>query len=199
MFTETQILKRLIKNAWKGSGLHVEHTSEGWLAMGGFYWQLEIDYRRINNKVKAQLIELVGELPEPGEAYLYRHKEDPQSEIPGTTFKALMHQWADQKNKEYEITNVLLKTSQDNLAVLQCGDDKLLIPEWAADLVDGTLDEDENECGNGRSHSGDPYIYWANNLMALSVFKRGERYVGEKDFIDAVRDVDLCWDFVQEV
>ena len=35
MFTDTQILKTLIKGAWKGSGLHIEHTEDGWLAVGG--------------------------------------------------------------------------------------------------------------------------------------------------------------------
>ena len=86
------------------------------------------------------------------------------------------------------------------MAVLQCGSSKILIPEWAADLTRGETDDDgENEPGNGRSKRGDPSIYWANNVMALSIFKRAERYVGERNFMDAVRDIDLCWDFAQEV
>ena len=198
MFTETQILKRLIKNAWKGSGLHVEHTSEGWLAMSGFWWRLEVDYQQLNNKVKAQLIELIGEIPEEGEGYLYFKDQDPQSEMPGTTYMNLMERWTHCKT-EYEITNVLLKTSQDNLAVLQSRDDKILIPEWAADLTLGETDNDgENEPGNGRSMNGEPYIIWANNKMALGIFKRGELYAGEREFIEAVHDTDLCWDFIQE-
>ena len=198
MFTETQILKRLIKNAYKGSGLHIEHTHNGWLALSGLMWRLEIDYQRINNKVKAQLVELVGDLPEEGEAYVYHHKEDPQSEIPGTTFCNLMQKFVE-CDQEYETTNVLLKTLEDNLIVMQCGESKILVPEWTAALVDGDIDMDENPCGNAKSRRGDSWLYWANNLMAVSVFKRGEKYLGEKDFLDAVADIDLKWDFIQEV
>lgn len=198
MFTETQILKRIIKSAWKGSGLHVEHTAHDWLALSGFWWRLEVDYQQLNNKVKAQLIELIGEIPERGEGYLYFKNTDPQSEMPGTTYQNLLEKWT-RCNAQYEITNVLLKTSQDNLAVLQCGDSKILIPEWAADLTRGETDDDgENEPGNGRSMNGESYVIWANNKMALAIFKRGEQYAGEREFIDAVSEVDLCWDFIQE-
>ena len=196
MFTDTAILKRLIKSAYKGSGLHVEHTVDGWLAMSGFWWRLEIDYQQLNKKIKAQLVELIGEIPEPGEGYLYIKDTDPQSEVPGMTFDGLMDKWA-KSDRQYEITNVILKTSQDNVAILECGESKVLIPEWAADLTKGEVDLDgETLPGPARPHGG--YMIWANNKMALGIFIRGTQYAGEKEFVDAVRDVSLLWDFIQE-
>lgn len=198
MFTDTQILKRLIKSAWKGSGLHVEHTESGWLAMSGFWWRLEVDYQQLNNKIKAQLIELIGEIPGEGEGYLYFKNQDPQSEIAGTTYMNLMEIFTRCK-KTYEISNVILKTSQDNVAVLESAQDKLLIPEWAADLTQGEVDLDgESLPGPAKSDEHQSYVIWANNKMALGIFKRGTQYAGERDFLDAVSDCSLLWDFIQE-
>lgn len=112
MFTETKILKKLIKNAYKGSGLHVEHTDKGWLAISGWWWRLEIGYLELSNEIKAQLVECIGEIPEPGEAYLYIKGTDPQSEIPGTTYINLLEKWT-QCQTQYSITNVVLRTADD--------------------------------------------------------------------------------------
>ena len=197
MFTDTQILKTLIKGAWKGSGLHIEHTEGGWLAVGGLWWQFEIDDQEISNKIKAQIVELVGDLPEPGQALVYYKKGDPQTEIPGTTYKNLLADWA-RREKEYRISNVILRTANDYSAVLEGSDDNILVPGWAANLVQGEVDADETLPVIAKGVEGRCNVIWANNKMALMVIWGSTDYAGEKAFLEAVKGVDLTWEFVRE-
>lgn len=197
MFTDTTILKTLIKRAWKGSGLHIEHTEDGWLAVGGLWWQFEIDDQEISNKIKAQIVELVGDLPELGQALVYYKKGDPQTEIPGTTFKNLMADWA-RREKEYQISNVILRTANDYSAVLEGKDDNILVPGWAANLVQGEVDADETLPVIAKGAEGRCNVIWANNKMALMVICGSTDYAGEKAFLEAVKGVDLTWEFVME-
>lgn len=194
MFTETKILKKLIKNAYKGSGLHVEHTDKGWLAISGWWWRLEIGYLELSNEIKAQLVECIGEIPEPGEAYLYIKRTDPQSEIPGTTYINLLEKWT-QCQTEYSITNVVLRTADDFVAVLQGGSGCEIIPGWGVDLVRSKANDDECITGSGRSDSTTPYMIWADDEMAIGILKRGTKYQGEREFLEAVDECVLDWDF----
>ena len=200
MFVNDNVLKRLIKNAWKGAGLHIEHTTEGWFAMSGFYWFIEVDNQMLSNKIKAQIVECIGELPAPGEGYLYIKGHDDQMEIPGTTYRNMMAQYDKLSDKTYEFTNVLIKAKNGNLQILEgLGLNKIMVPEWAADLIDEDAVKDgETKPGPAASDNKTPYIIWRNNVMAIAVFKRDVRYEGEREFLEAVEDVSLCWDFVEE-
>ena len=41
-------------------------------------------------------------------------------------------------------------------------------------------------------------MIWANNKMALMVICGSTDYAGEKAFLEAVKGVDLTWEFVRE-
>ena len=142
-------------------------------------------------------MELVGDLPEPGQALVYYKKGDPQTEIPGTTYKNLLADWA-RREKEYRISNVILRTANDYSAVLEGRDDNILVPGWAANLVQGEVDADETLPVIAKGAEGRCNVIWANNKMALMVICGSTDYAGEKAFLEAVKGVDLTWEFVRE-
>lgn len=200
MFVNENVLKRLIKAAWKGGGLHIEHTSEGWFAISGMYWSLEIDDQMLSNKVKAQIVELIGEIPEPGVACLYIKNTDPQYEVPGATYRNRMAEYDNLKEKSYQFSNVYLKAKNCNIVLLEgSGLRKVMIPEWAADLYDAdAVEYDETKPEPGATDSRTAYVIWRNNVMSLMVLKREIRYQGEREFLDAVEEASLCWEFDED-
>ncbi|MBR4668416.1 MAG: hypothetical protein IKO76_06640 [Butyrivibrio sp.] len=199
MFVNEKVLKRLIKAAFKGMGLHIEHTSEGWLAMSGYMWNIEVDYQKLPNKIKAQIVELVGEIPSPGEGYLYLKGYSPQSEIPGMTYRNYMKEY-DNPLRKYSFTNILIKTSENNLSVLESpDDDKIFVPEYIEDLIDeNATEEGELKPEPGASSPGSSFVIWRNNVMALAAHKRDPRYAGERQFLEAVEGQSLRWEFDDE-
>ena len=70
MFLKIGELKRIMKDALKSSGLIVGNTGE-WFLVYTEKWGVATELQYLSNKFKAAVIELIGDLPEEGEAYLY--------------------------------------------------------------------------------------------------------------------------------
>ena len=196
MFVDVKVLNRLIKTAYKTGGLHIEHTESGWITISGFYWEVEVGDEELLNKLKAQLVELIGDIPGPGEAYMFEKGSDPQSEVIGCHYNNRM-EFYDKLEHSYEISNVLLKTANGNVSILQSGTaPKIMIPEWGTDLIDpDAVDYDELKPEPGRTNDKTPYIVWRNNVMALALMKRTPKYSGEREFMASTNESDFCWEF----
>ena len=199
MFVDVKVLNRLIKTAYKSGGLHIEHTESGWITISGFYWEVEVGDEELLNKVKAQLVELIGEIPGPGQAYFFVKGSDPQAEIPGCYYRNRMAEY-DKLEHSYEVSNVLLKTAQGNVSILQSNTaSKIMIPEWGTDLIDPDATEsDEALPEPGATNESVPYVIWRNNYMALMLMKRTPKYSGEREFMDSTVESDFCWEFKVE-
>ena len=63
MFLKFEPWKKMLKEAWKSSGLIVG-SSEGNYYISGGWWIVKILKDSMNNKEKAAMIELIGEFPE---------------------------------------------------------------------------------------------------------------------------------------
>lgn len=74
MFLRTGELKKLMKAALKSSGLTVGNR-DGYFLVSGTGWDLKTEITAASNKFKAAITELVGDIPEPGECYIYRMQE----------------------------------------------------------------------------------------------------------------------------
>lgn len=75
MFFKTSVLKRLFKDAYKGAGLTVGHMTDpedeevdGYYISSG-WWVIWFNNRTFPKEAKAAIIELCGELPQPGEVF----------------------------------------------------------------------------------------------------------------------------------
>lgn len=71
MFLKSAIFKRLLKEAYSGSGLRLHNDGEG-TYIGGSYWGTWVRNGRIAKKELGAIIELTGELPEAGKGFLAR-------------------------------------------------------------------------------------------------------------------------------
>ena len=67
MLIKVNYFKRMIKEAYKGSGLTVG-ASEHRYHIAADTWELTIDKKAMPNKAKAALVELIGKMPVTGEA-----------------------------------------------------------------------------------------------------------------------------------
>lgn len=70
MFLKTGELKKIMKSSLKRHGLIVGNIKEHYLVYSD-NWGLSIESAYASNKFKAAIMELIGDLPEPGECYLY--------------------------------------------------------------------------------------------------------------------------------
>ena len=68
MFLKTNLLNRLMKQAYAGGGLVVARRGD-WIYLSGSYWEVEAEKKYISKKTMGDLISLIGELPEDGERF----------------------------------------------------------------------------------------------------------------------------------
>ena len=65
MIINTSIFKKLIKEAYTGGGLNIQHTGEDIYIWGGS-WGIKTTDKFFTNKEKAAVIELAGDIPKEG-------------------------------------------------------------------------------------------------------------------------------------
>lgn len=71
-----------MKEAWKGSGLTIDHQENG-LVIAGQYWGVWIEHSNVSNVIKAKIVEFCGEIPAYECAYTYCDGKEPQSMLSG--------------------------------------------------------------------------------------------------------------------
>lgn len=175
MFITSQGFKKLINEAYKGAGLNVGNDGEGYYISGG-YWVIWIMHGWIPKKELASIIELTGEMPEPGEGFKAT-KAGNQYELPWhEAYAAMTH--AMECEEYMEVTPMTLKYKNGQQArILQNPVNKtiVLISERFIDIIDNTVVEyDKGEFqAEGPMISGKMQgIFWRNDTMALHVYPR---------------------------
>ena len=175
MFITSQGFKKLINEAYKGYGLRIGNDGEGYYISGG-YWVIWIMHGWIPKKELASIIELTGEMPEPGEGFKAT-KAGNQYELPWReAYAAMTH--AMECEEYMEVTPMTLKYKNGQQArILQNPVNKtiVLIGERFIDIIDNTVVEyDKGEFqAEGPMISGKMQgIFWRNDTMALHVYPR---------------------------
>lgn len=175
MFITSQGFKKLINEAYKGVGLRIGNDGEGYYISGG-YWVIWIMHGWIPKKELASIIELTGEMPEPGEGFKAT-KAGNQYELPwNEAYAAMTH--AMECEEYMEVTPMTLKYKNGQQArILQNPVNKtiVLIGERFIDIIDNTVVEyDKGEFqAEGPMISGKMQgIFWRNDTMALHVYPR---------------------------
>ena len=175
MFITSQGFKKLINEAYKGAGLNVGNDGEGYYISGG-YWVIWIMHGWIPKKELASIIELTGEMPEPGKGFKAT-KAGNQYELPWReAYAAMTH--AMECEEYMEVTPMTLKYKNGQQArILQNPVNKtiVLIGERFIDIIDNTVVEyDKGEFqAEGPMISGKMQgIFWRNDTMALHVYPR---------------------------
>lgn len=175
MFITSQGFKKLINEAYKGAGLNVGNDGEGYYISGG-YWVVWIMHGWIPKKELASIIELTGEMPEPGEGFKATKAGNQYELTWHEAYAAMTH--AMECEEYMEVTPMTLKYKNGQQArILQNPVNKtiVLIGERFIDIIDNTVVEyDKGEFqAEGPMISGKMQgIFWRNDTMALHVYPR---------------------------
>ncbi len=171
MFIKTNIFKRLLKEAYKGSGLVVGFTEEERYYIAGSYWCLMVYERYFTNKEKAAVIELIGNLPKRNE-YIRVREDEIQSMLPDETFIRVM----DEEPLELlEETPILIEEAYGVISrMLSTGKSLIPINEALYAMVDeGEKTEDDLDIeGPYRVPELHHAVFWENNTSTLMLNTR---------------------------
>ncbi len=175
MFITSRGFKKLINEAYKGAGLNVGNDGEGYYISGG-YWVIWVMHGWIPKKELASIIELTGEMPEPGEGFKATKAGNQYELTWHEAYAAMKH--AMECEEYMEVTPMTLKYKNGQQArILQNPVNKtiVLIGERFIDIIDNTVVEyDKGEFqAEGPMISGKMQgIFWRNDTMALHVYPR---------------------------
>lgn len=153
MFLRTQGFKKLLKEAVAGGGLLVGNDGAG-TCLCGNYWVMWIKDGCIPKKELAAIIELAGEVPEPGEAFRV-YKEENQYEImEGPVYNVMKN--AEECTEVFDITRIVIRNGKGKpLRILQDRFRRIiLIDERFIDMIDNTVLDPELVGACKRSTSG---------------------------------------------
>lgn len=172
MFLKTAGFKKLIKEAYKGSGLKIGNTGDGIYLSGG-YWVIWIRKGQIPKEKLAAIIELIGELPESGMAFSAT-SDGQQYELPWNDYYDAMAN-AERCGQEIEVTKVMIETKQRTVCrALQSPETGAvcLINEKFIQMLDNGAVDDRNGHTEAEGPLGgnSPGVFWKNNVMALHVW-----------------------------
>lgn len=179
MFFKQSVLKRLLKDAYKGAGLTVGHAAEsetgdpeGYYISSG-WWIMWFTVGEMPKEAKAAIIELCGDLPEPGEVFKAIKDMGNQYEIEQKEIFNLPKAFNECKC-HFRITKLLGQQGDKIIRFIQeDGRTKHVtaISEIFIDLIDPTaIDYDGGEyepIGPVTACPTSPFMYWGNNTCYL--------------------------------
>lgn len=168
MIFDTQMFKKMIKNAYMGPGLHMARERNGYIFSGG-YWYMRIRGDVFPKKAKAAVIELVGEFPALDESFSMGHKEEKQPSEFLLEWREIIGTCPQTKDLYYK-TNIILEEKGDLWRVWQSEDNRVaLLRDLASEIVNITSIDGEKETvpeGPYRWHTDlnqAGMLYWNSN------------------------------------
>lgn len=143
MLINVKVFKKKATEAWKSSGIEVALEPSGMLLhISGNDWYIIIDYERVPNKMKSVLVELIGEMPQPGMMISsVKGEEKSKNEwIPENDMRSI------ERTVRWHTTLTMFETGSGVLRVLEKEDstEKVVIKETTRTMVNpfGTASED---------------------------------------------------------
>lgn len=178
MFFKTSVLKRLFKDAYKGAGLTVGHMTDpedeevdGYYISSG-WWVIWFNNWTFPKEAKAAIIELCGELPQPGEVFKAIDGAGNQYEIEQKEIFNLPAAFERAKVK-FRKTNILQQQSDRVVRILQEEEGRTVkaVSELFFNLINRkAIDYDNGEydpIGPVATSKESPFLYWGNNYCYL--------------------------------
>lgn len=195
MFLNTTILKRLMKDAWKGAGLTVGKEGEEVFLFGG-YWIVRVKEDFIPNAIKGLIVELAGELPEDGTIFKTIKDCGNQYELPeNSTYN--ITEAAKNTNCAFAKTNIFMQQGTALCRVLQNvnSNKTVLINNMLVEIVDPSLIDEPNgetEVIGPTAATPDSYaIYWHNNVSAFMACIRTSDGEKEIEFLKLLEGLEM--------
>ena len=191
MFLKTNLLNRLMKQAYAGGGLVVARRGD-WIYLSGSYWEVEAEKKYISKKTMGDLISLIGELPEDGERFR-AGKDGNQMEIEMPM--GIDTDLFDLRNRLTVTDLILLRQNVVEQRILQDADTGTLylINNLFADMVDNKcIEEGKGETGVLDQPMFHPKmgVLWDNGHCRLHVlFRESEKILESLQGIPLIPEV----------
>lgn len=168
MIVNTEIFKKLMREAYTGSGLHVKHK-DGMLHIWGNCWCVRVKDEFFTKKEKAALIELIGDIPEEGT--IRAHSKEELMPQPNNNFEDFMQM--DPKTKYWK-TNIMITEGEfGEECRLLVSDKEAIVPVLRryVDLVDeeAVTKDDSTIIGPYQVEGSSWLMCWRNNTTAVAV------------------------------
>ena len=168
MFLNATIFKKLINNAYKGTGLHV-HNKNGDIILWGSSWIILFVNGKMPKEIKGEIIKLIGDFPLKGEAF--RVNKDGEHMAIDVSDETVFELDVD---NTYKITNLSVETSEGKCNIIENNitDEKYLINAMYTDIVDlDRLGEnDEFPEGPYTPVNRDYALIWQNSELRYMAF-----------------------------
>lgn len=201
MFIDTQIFKKLIKEAYKGQGLVIGHDREGFFFEGG-YWILWVKEGLLPKKEKAAVIELSGELPEAGEVFKAIDKLGNQMEIERKDAWDV-RRWIKDATEEVHPTMVLFMQKGTLCRLLQTESREVVVfNEMLFQAVNNKFIDKEMETpakGPYKTPENNTLMLWKNESCIYAALKRRKPEAGkELEILHHLEGISLIEDSTQK-
>lgn len=175
MFIKNSIFKKLLKEAYTGSGLHVACTTNNEntpiYAVSGGRWILWVGKDWITKEMKAALIENCGDLPALGEACKFTRDEEPQHEFDNTYTHLLEDCF--KSDRELLYTDLLTIQSGSVKRVLRDEERSIyFLDQFTSSVIcRGAIDHEsgEKELRGPFANQDGTAMYWNNNAGVLMI------------------------------
>lgn len=195
MFLHTPTFKKLLKASWKNGGITVGRLDSRSLFVAGNYWITWFDYTSIPNRIRAAIIEYMGELPEVGEICKAKVDEPNQYEMPFKSQYDVHKSWQQAKNPLIA-TPVIISSYHANLRLFQDSNGRL-VP--VTTLYDDLIDDREREEGEGsvigpsmpQNYDKGGVLYWYSDLCILGILSAYIENGNSLKAVEALSTVDF--------
>ena len=170
MFLKTGELKKILKASLKKHGLMIGCVNHHYLVYSDS-WGVYVDVIYASNKFKAALMELIGDLPEPGECYFYEIEPESKQPVerPALNYMDPFEKW--KQAKDYTVqTPLYLDVWPHEYAMFQVHSDRSYLT--VSRTLTGAISVSELEEGEGIPSDPcvkDGVLYWKNEAMIFWV------------------------------
>lgn len=164
MFLNITALKKILTNFYKSTGLTVGRTETD-LIVCNTYMGFQVDIDFVPNKLKAVLIELIGDLPEEGEFYTYS-KEGQQAEIDLDRFD-FYKCWKDAKDYAIATPIIIAGSGPSDYRLMQLNTGRIVSVAGMLINLISCKDLTETENMPQRPSYNGGIFYWKNESMVF--------------------------------
>lgn len=173
MFIKKSTLRRMLNTAYKTQGLYIDNDGEGYRIKGS-YWDLWVKRDKLPKEYKADIVSLIGDLPEIGSGGSYT-KDGIQQEMPGESPRDI----AEKEGGLYIDTGVIVVSPRGEiLRLLQSPKDceTMFIYNYIAEGISNSIVDSENgeTQAEGMYNPYDNMLMLKNNVMVFVTYARNE-------------------------
>ena len=178
--------KRALKETYKSvTGVGVERNEKDVIAISAGRLYIEAHLMDTTKEFRGALIEILGDIPEKGEAITY-HEDGDQNALTGSYDQSLLT-YEKPGGTEYAITKMIM----DEEVLYQSDSGNVIMVKKALSDIFDLSKQESGEAAPCNWKEMDGHIFLTNGVVAMRILPTREKYRGEADIIDALKNVTL--------